>query len=87
MGTDDGNNYVELLRSRACKVFDKPAVAFLRNGEKIEGTLTYTESDLRARATAVRLLAEILPGDWVLVLQPPGLEFVISFLGVFRPEP
>jgi acyl-CoA synthetase (AMP-forming)/AMP-acid ligase II/alkylation response protein AidB-like acyl-CoA dehydrogenase/acyl carrier protein len=83
MNTDAGNNYVELLRGRAGKCSDKTAVTFLVDGEEAAWTLTYAELDLRARAVAVRLSAEILPGDRVLLLQPPGLEFVISFFGCF----
>jgi acyl-CoA synthetase (AMP-forming)/AMP-acid ligase II/alkylation response protein AidB-like acyl-CoA dehydrogenase/acyl carrier protein len=75
------NNFVELLRRRAATDSDKTAVTFLLDGEETEVGLTYEELDLHARALAVRLLTEVLPGDRVLLLQPPGLEFVISFFG------
>jgi acyl-CoA synthetase (AMP-forming)/AMP-acid ligase II/alkylation response protein AidB-like acyl-CoA dehydrogenase/acyl carrier protein len=81
MNMEVGNNFVELLRDRARECSDKIAVTFLFDGEVTERSLTYAELDLRSRAAAVRLLAEVLPGDRVLLLQPPGLEFVISFFG------
>ena len=81
MHIDVGNSFVELLYRRASTDSDKTAVIFLLDGEEAERRLTYAELDLRARALAVRLLAVISPGDRVLLLQPPGLEFVISFFG------
>jgi acyl-CoA synthetase (AMP-forming)/AMP-acid ligase II/acyl carrier protein len=81
MDKDVANNFVELLRRRASADSAKTAVTFLLDGEEAERGLTYEELDLRARSVAVRLLTEVLPGDRVLLLQPPGLEFVISFFG------
>jgi acyl transferase domain-containing protein/acyl-CoA synthetase (AMP-forming)/AMP-acid ligase II/acyl carrier protein len=81
MDAEVGNNFVELLGRRARKYSDKIAVTFLLDGELTERSLTYAQLDLRSRAIAVRLLAEVLPGDRVLLLQPPGLEFVIAFFG------
>jgi acyl-CoA synthetase (AMP-forming)/AMP-acid ligase II len=75
------SNFVELLRRRALDQSDKTAVTFLLDGEDSKQSLTYAELDARARALAVRLLKEASPGDRVLLLQPAGLEFVISFFG------
>jgi acyl-CoA synthetase (AMP-forming)/AMP-acid ligase II/alkylation response protein AidB-like acyl-CoA dehydrogenase/acyl carrier protein len=75
------SNFVELLAHRSLEQSDKTAVTFLVDGENIAESLTYKELDRRARALAVRLLMEISPGERVLLLQPPGLEFVVSFFG------
>ena len=75
------NNFVELLCRRAAEQSDTTAVTFLFDGEEVQQSLTYSELDARVRALAVRLLREVSPGDRILLLQPPGLEFVISFFG------
>jgi len=81
MDMDVANNFVEVLCRRASADSDKTAVTFLPDGEERERRLTYGEIDVHARALAVRLLTVALPGDRVLLLQAPGLEFVISFFG------
>jgi acyl-CoA synthetase (AMP-forming)/AMP-acid ligase II/alkylation response protein AidB-like acyl-CoA dehydrogenase/acyl carrier protein len=75
------SNFVELLGHRSLEQSDKTAVTFLLDGENVTESLTYKELDGRARALAVRLLEEISPGERVLILQPPGVEFVVSFFG------
>jgi acyl-CoA synthetase (AMP-forming)/AMP-acid ligase II/alkylation response protein AidB-like acyl-CoA dehydrogenase/acyl carrier protein len=73
------NSFVELLHDRAVGQSERTAVTFLLNGEEPQDTLSYAELDLKARALAVRILREISPGDRVLLLHPPSLEFVVSF--------
>ena len=75
------SNFVELLRRRSLEQSEKTAVTFLLDGEEAKQSLTYAELDVRARALAVLLLEQITPGERVLLLQPPGLDFVISFFG------
>ncbi len=75
------SNFVELLCRRSLEQSDKTAVTFLLDGEDAKQSLTYAELDVRARALAVHLLKEISPGERVLLLQPPGLDFVVSFFG------
>ena len=75
------SNFVELLGHRSLEQSDKTAVTFLLDGENVTESLTYKDLDGRARTLAVRLLEEISPGDRVLILQPPGVEFVVSFFG------
>ncbi|WP_406175824.1 aminotransferase class I/II-fold pyridoxal phosphate-dependent enzyme [Streptomyces sp. NBC_00996] len=44
-------------------------------------SLTYRELDLRVRAVAVVLQRENLAGKPVLLLHPPGLDYIAGFLG------
>ncbi|MCO6454726.1 MAG: aminotransferase class I/II-fold pyridoxal phosphate-dependent enzyme [Pirellulaceae bacterium] len=58
------------------------AVSFyLTDGEHEEHQWTYAELDERARAVAARLQALGLAGQRVLLLYPPGLDFVAGFFG------
>jgi amino acid adenylation domain-containing protein len=72
---------VELLRLRALQQRDQQAFAFLLNGEDSEHSLTYGELDRRARAIGSVLQRQIPPGERVLLLYAPGLEYIAAFFG------
>ncbi len=72
---------VDVLRRRACTHPDRMAYRFLDDGEEEGGSLTYAELDRRARALAAFLQREGGAGERALLLYPPGLDFVVSFLG------
>jgi acyl transferase domain-containing protein/acyl-CoA synthetase (AMP-forming)/AMP-acid ligase II/acyl carrier protein len=72
---------VELLRHRAQTEPDRRAYVFLQDGEVEGGALTFAGLDERARAIAADLQARARPGDRVLLLYPPGLEFMAAFFG------
>ena len=55
------------------------AVTFLQEGLVEERHLTYAELDQKAGALARFLLRELSPGDRVLLLYPPGVDYVVSF--------
>ena len=74
---------VELLRLRADEDPDRCAYTFLLNGEVEEGHVTYGELDRRARAIGSRLQALDARGERVLLLYPPGLEYVAALVGCF----
>jgi len=74
-------NFVDLLERRAALSGGLPAVHFLAEGEGQVDTLDYAGLDARARAIGARLRAEAGEGERVLLLHPPGLEFVASFCG------
>ena len=57
------------------------AYAFLSDGETADIQLTYAELDQRASAIAATLQDEGLTGKQVMLLFPPGLEFVEGFFG------
>ena len=77
----DAPTLVDLVHRRAQGHGDRLAYLFLENGEEEGGRLTYAELDRRARALAVRLRDAGLEGQRALMLYPPGLDFVIAFLG------
>jgi amino acid adenylation domain-containing protein len=72
---------VDLLRSRAESQPDHLAYTFLLDGEQQELSLTYSELDRQARAIAAQLQTLVSPGSRVLLLYPPGLEYIAAFFG------
>jgi acyl-CoA synthetase (AMP-forming)/AMP-acid ligase II/acyl carrier protein len=72
---------VELLRWRALHQPDRLAYSFLLDGELKESHFTYGELDQRARTIATTLQQLDAHGKPVLLLFPPGLEFVAGFFG------
>ncbi len=74
-------NLVELLRCRALSEPERMAYTFLLDGETSEVSLTYGELDLRARAIGAWLQSTGAAGQRVLLLYPPGLEYIAAFFG------
>ena len=74
-------NLVELLRARAESQPDRNAYTFLIDGETEEARLTYGELDQRARAIGARLQSLGAKDQLVLLLYPPGLEYIAAFFG------
>jgi acyl-CoA synthetase (AMP-forming)/AMP-acid ligase II len=72
---------VALLRRRTSENPDRVAFTFLADPETDKGTLTYRELDQRARAIAGTLQSLGLAGERVLLLYPPGLDYVAAFFG------
>ena len=72
---------VALLRDRASSAGDAVSHRFLQDGAAETASLTYAELDRRARAAAVVLRQHAAAGDRVLLLYPPGLEFLVGFFG------
>src|SRR5262249_4270928 len=72
---------VELLRWRAELHPHRVAIRFRADGDAETARLTYGEIDRQARAAAVRLAELGAAGERVLLVFPPGLEFVTAFFG------
>lgn len=72
---------VDLLVHRATYQPDHPAYIFLIDGDEQEASLTYRELDRRARAIAAQLQQIVKLGDRVLLLYPPGLDYIAGFFG------
>jgi acyl-CoA synthetase (AMP-forming)/AMP-acid ligase II len=70
-----------VLRWRAAHTPGATSHIFLADGERELPPLSYAELDRSARAIAARVRQECAPGDRVLLLYPPGLEFVAAFFG------
>ncbi len=71
----------ELLQFRSDSTPDQTAFIFLENGESERTRLTFGELDQRARRIAARLQGMAQPGDRVLLVYPPGLEFISAWAG------
>ncbi|HEV2148334.1 MAG TPA: condensation domain-containing protein, partial [Longimicrobiaceae bacterium] len=79
--TCSSSTLVELLRHRADTRPDGWAYTFLGDAEGEETRLTYGELDARARGIAARLQAGGARDRCVLLLYPPGLEFIAAYFG------
>lgn len=73
---------VDLLMQRAQQRGDAPAFSFSRDGDEQETSrASYRDLDRRARQIAADLQAQGAAGERVLVLCPPGLDFIAGFFG------
>jgi acyl-CoA synthetase (AMP-forming)/AMP-acid ligase II len=81
MGTPHTPDLVEMLWARAAAQPERRAFAFLGEGTAETEALPYGELDARARAIAVALAERGARGERVLLLYPPGLEFIAAFFG------
>lgn len=77
----DCTTLVELLRLRAARSPLLRAYTFLKDGLHEDQSYTYADLDRAARAIAVALGAQVQPGGRVLLVYPPGLEFIAAFFG------
>lgn len=76
-----GMTLVDLLRHRAEQQGDRCAYRFSIDGESDVIDLSYIELDRRARSIAAHLQSFCAPGERLLLVYPPGLEYVVAFLG------
>ncbi len=72
---------VALLRRRAVEQPGRVAYTFLSDGSDGETQLTYDELDQKARSIAAQLQSYQAAGERVLLLYPPGLEYIAAFFG------
>ncbi|MDC0712647.1 AMP-binding protein [Stigmatella sp. ncwal1] len=72
---------IALLRERAARHPDRTAFIFLDDGENESQVLTFGQLEQRVRAVAARLQALGAANQRALLLYPPGLEFIVAFLG------
>ncbi|MBW4602159.1 MAG: amino acid adenylation domain-containing protein [Calothrix sp. FI2-JRJ7] len=72
---------VEVLRFRSATQPNQAAFTLLLDGETEQATLTYQDLDKLARRVATRLQELGLTGKQALLLYPPGLDFIIGYLG------
>jgi len=77
------DSFVALLRHRATAQGQRTGYLFLRdnNPEKDLDILSYAQLDQTARAIAVALQTTGQPGQRVLLLLQPGVDFVTAFYG------
>lgn len=72
------------LRRRAEKNGTDIALGFLEDGCEISQSFTVEELETRINDVAHVLVHSLKPTDRVLLLFPPGLEFVVGFLACLR---
>lgn len=77
----EGETLIDLLRRRAADQPSRQAFTFLEDGESEVATLTFGQLDLRSRSIAALLESVRARDERVLLLYPPGLDYVCSFLG------
>ncbi len=80
----DHSNLVKLLQFRATVQPNDTAFLYLTDGIGGEGheiRLTYRELDKRCRALGGWLQKNRYGGKRILLLYPPGLEFIVGFFG------
>ncbi len=75
------HSMVEMLRWRAEAERGREMFTFLQDGEEASVRLTCGELDRRARALAAALQARRAQGERILLLFPPGLDYVVALFG------
>jgi len=79
--SEEFSTLVDVLRYRAAQQPHQLSHSFLLNGETEKVNLTYAELDHRARCIAALLQGINATGERVLLLYPPGLEYITAFFG------
>ncbi|MDA0266671.1 MAG: AMP-binding protein [Cyanobacteria bacterium] len=72
---------VDLLGMRAAAGGDEPAYTFLGDGETVTASLSYAALEANAQAIAALLSSLQCQGEPVLLLYPPGLDYIAAFFG------
>src|SRR5512140_3723283 len=73
---------IDIIHERTHYQPNQAVYTLLSDGETEAGSLTYGELDQRARSIAVLLQNSLnKPGERVLLLYPPGLEYISAFWG------
>jgi amino acid adenylation domain-containing protein len=57
------------------------AFTYLSDGDSATDSITFLDLDRRARSVAAHLQELARPGDRVLLVFPPGLDFIVAFVG------
>ena len=74
-------NLIRTLRRHAEESPDQPAFIHLLDGQSNQAVLTYAQLEQRARAIAAHLQNMGFAGQRVLLVYPPGLDFITAFFG------
>ncbi|EAZ93192.1 AMP-binding protein [Crocosphaera chwakensis] len=75
------NTLVDLLQHRSLAQPNNQTYTFLHEGETEAGSLTYATLEQQATAIASHLQSLNAAGERVLLLYPPGLDFMAGFYG------
>ncbi len=77
---DRATHFADVLRNTVADRPDEVAFQFLPDGEDEERALSWSQLERRAAAIAAAIAEAASPGDRVLLVFAPGLEFIESFL-------
>jgi amino acid adenylation domain-containing protein/non-ribosomal peptide synthase protein (TIGR01720 family) len=78
---DHHTNFAQVLQERAARTPDRIAFTFLDAEGEEQERVTYRQLDDRAARIGARLAAAGQRGRNVLLLYPPGVEYIAGFLG------
>ncbi len=81
--TTEWKTLVDLLEWRAAHQSNRTVFNFLDNGETKCNQLTFVDLDQQAKSIAAQLMARKASGERVLLLYPPGLDFIAALYGCF----
>lgn len=77
----DFHNFVDLLMWRGESQPDDLVFQYFPDGETLDATLSFGELNDKAKIIAAHLQQRQLRGERVLLLYPPGLDFICAFVG------
>jgi acyl transferase domain-containing protein/acyl-CoA synthetase (AMP-forming)/AMP-acid ligase II/acyl carrier protein/ubiquinone/menaquinone biosynthesis C-methylase UbiE len=72
---------VELLQHQAAIRTPQDGFTFMADGDSRDTHLSFAELDQRARVLGAYLQTLTLPGERAILMQPPGLEYLVSLFG------
>ncbi|RYE41578.1 MAG: fatty acyl-AMP ligase, partial [Sphingobacteriales bacterium] len=75
------SSFIDILEQSCSDNLPKVAYTFLEDGELIEKNITYEDLQISARSIAAYLQQRLNPGDRVLLMFNPGLDFITTFYG------
>lgn len=75
------NSLVDLVRYRAAIQPEDDGYIYLEDGVSNEIHMTYRQLDTKSRAIGAQLQKNGLSGKRILLLYPPGLDFICGFFG------
>ncbi|CAI5535525.1 unnamed protein product [Closterium sp. Naga37s-1] len=83
---DEALPFLELFERNARKFPNKAAVTWVEEKGEMKQWYTYEELDALSRAVSASLVGEwgAARGDRVVLLYPPGLDFLIAFIACLR---
>jgi len=74
------SSLLDVLELRAAKQGQQRAFTFLKDGEAVQRSITYAELVSAAKGVAAHLQQQqAQPGQRVLLLYPPGIDYIIAF--------
>nr|WP_237089080.1 non-ribosomal peptide synthetase/type I polyketide synthase [Paenibacillus larvae] len=74
-------SFLDILRRRAVEMPNQVIHTFLQDGVLPGDSLTYAQLDLRARAIASILQAQVTPGQRAILLFHPGINYITALFG------